>query len=503
MFAQQQRSALAIILITALFASLSPRPALAEKDWPAGTKVYVYEEKTTLWSDFGYTYDDCVNPQPGSYQDTACRRRVAWPEGGQEMEVIKGELRVQGEGYVLVNADGRYGWVPKRNITVDGVLLTSSVLSPYPGPPPAACFGEAGKASCPSLKAPTKLRGVGLTHVNLKNGSYLFVRYSASDGSTRFGWVARESLARGAPPSSEQDEAGERASEALPVTEAKPCPPRVSPWDSVTKTLTSAQDAAEGEVHKTGAEFEEFACIHASSKLYPQEKINGQPKVNFSKKKFCAHYNPKGKDKQSFRKSIARAARAFGLPESVIGCTLLIESGLYCNKAEEDEYRCYGQMGRSAIKDLTRYLKPDDSPYRKMWEAYTKRPMADFNSENIRIQGDVEMNVGAVALYLKWLLTNRLPVTQCGDCSGDPNNPNQKDLYMAVAGYNWSPYGLRKIAGISAEDLPYSKDVPEETRNYMKHMDRCLDPGNYDKFRSRKKAGVYDEREKACQGRCP
>lgn len=492
----------------ALFVSLGPSSALAERDWPAGTKVYVYEEKTTLWSDFGYTYDDCVNPQPGSHQDTACRRRVAWPEGGQEMEVIQGQLRVQDQDYVLVNAGGRYGWVPKRNVSVDGILLVSGVLSPYPGPPPEACFTtEAGKESCPMVKAPSKLLGVGLTHVTPKGkGSYLFVRYSTSDGSDRFGWVARESLARGAPPMSEQEEAADQSGEAPPVTQAKPCPPRVTPWDSVTKTLTAAQDAVQSTVHKTGEEFEEFACIHSSRNLYLEAKSKGQPgkpKVNFSKKKFCEHYNPKGKDKPSFRKSIAKAARAFGLSESVIGCTLLIESGLHCNKAEEDEYRCYGQMGRLAIKDLTRYLKPEDSPYRKMWDAYTKRPVEDFNSENIRIQGDVEMNVGAVALYLKWLLTNRLPVTQCGDCSGDPNNPNQKDLYMAVAGYNWSPYGLRQIAGISVDDLPYSKDVPEETRNYMKHMDRCLDPGNYDKFRSRKKAGVYDEREKACQGRCP
>ncbi len=465
----------------------------------------IYVERATIWSsmDVGYTYVHCRD-NPGS---EVCKRRKAWPEGG--------ELVNQREPYnqrtVIIQIGEKVGWIDIANVDINGkrVFRPSRV---YENEDLSGASFEVKKGD-PIIYAPRS--------INKNDDTYYFVDYRKWNKDTekyelRSGWIAGSTLTK----KEDIEESTAQSNQAPLPRPAKPTDDNVvypapasgrgyspGPGEAVPpicegclrgkmgKAEDEFSDVQNGIVTgpqylKFGRDLEKFACIHSSNKLY---------KGNFTQEKFCAVYANAGE--KNFRGQIRKASEKFQIPESLIGCTLMVESGLaFPEKCVE--YCGYGQIGRAAVEDLNRQmdLYPD---LKNMWQAYApSRPSHHFNNQFIRKIPDVEMQVGAVALYLRWMLTKQIPGSGCRDCSQNPSQPNRKDIYLAVAGYNWSPYGIGRIASFPAEQL--KNKVPEETRGYFGLMDRCMKAGNYGSYKNPfDDAALNRSRGAKCEKSCP
>jgi hypothetical protein len=269
------------------------------------------------------------------------------------------------------------------------------------------------------------------------------------------GWMSADQLT---PPQAETPEV------AIDSEPAKPsCLPRAK--DSLKDLQKNAkgiegqlrQETALGKI-KSDREIDHFMCIYRRKLVSDKQFEKMLPE---------------------FRQAALKAETVFHIPYAVTMCTMLIESGLYYNASEGDEYRGLGQFGSAAIEDLNKLMKDSKKPYGKMWNKYTD---ARLTNRAVRQSNNPEVATGAVALMLQWLYQDRLPAAGCRECSHN-GELNKRDLHLMVAGYNYSPYALTKIANRSLAQMQSSFPPPRETRNYMTQMDRCLEKGQDKKFR--------------------
>lgn len=480
------------------------------------TTLYIAEERATLWgpNDPGFTFRDCINPTDANLIN--CERRVAWPVSNDTVTPTPSRQVIRGVSYVYVVASGRGGWVEEstidsRNVTINknthmysqaGLSFArckqadalnqrcSADCNAKQGSDRLSCLNncsgyDAEVKSCQNKQYLTQgsaITAVAPNRIRINNENYFFVSYN-NNGQEVTGWIYEGSLSR---ISLEQDET---------ATEGDYC------TDCDTETAEPEKSAFEQAIesvatqgYKSSSELERFACLHSDSRIYGRER-------NFSKARFCAYYK---NERPSLQAQIAKAAQAFALPEAVITCTLLTESAMFHNPAESDHYRGMGQFGAKAVADLKRYLEDPSEPYKNMWSRYTKRSTSDFNDRNIRDSRDVEAVVGAVAMYAKWFLVNRIPKTNCRGCSGSTTEPNQKDIDMFIAGYNWKPYGTAEISHLSSQQLrqPGVIPPPKETKGYFKKMEKCMRPGQFNQFTHDRSSTTIQNRGEACRGPC-
>lgn len=262
------------------------------------------------------------------------------------------------------------------------------------------------------------------------------------------------------------------------------CPPRKK--DPVRETQQNASDIQDHLANQTALgqlksdrEIDHFACLYR--------------KKNISDSQF-------DKMLPQFQVAAKKAETTFKIPYGITMCTMLIESGLYYSAHEGDEYKGLGQFGSAIVEDLSKLSNNAKSPYSKMWDNYTSAPLTDHA---VRSSNNPEVATGAVAMMLRWLYQDRLPASHCKDCSSNQQF-NRRDLYLMVAGYNYSPYAIHKIANRTLSQMHQSFPPPRETRNYMTQMDRCLEKGQEKKFRVGKDdkreeiSHEYKDRKKTC-----
>lgn len=503
-----------------LAVSLAPMILFA-KTVRFGTKVeegqtwYVYEKAATLWSsmDPGFTYKDCEEPEGKATE--VCSRRQAWPLGGTPLKVVRPiqRTRINGEYLVLVKVGDVWGWANTKSMSPRYIEAQNAKFDPKsffqdsrvylnPNVDVRVCEAKPRTQGCNDYIAVPKgtaIRRFAPFAVKSKDNEYLMVDYSdESKGIKKSGWVNIESLAP-IPLNPRRPKKKESLAKALHLPDlfSKPhqcskadCSPTNSSTDQQIEDLFDAiKDSAGLVAYKNSAQLEKFACFHSKAEIYPK---------GFSFERFCSHYAGKNK----FRDSIKKAAEAFELPESLIGCTLLNESGLYFNPDENDAYPGYAQFGRPAVDDLKKKL--ERSPYKEMWKSYAGKREKDFTDHYIRKTADAEIATGAAALFMKWLLTDQIPrLSACKDCSKNNVQPNRKDVFLATAGYDWSPYGLRKIADKTPDELLELDELPEETRDYFKKIERCLEPNQFENFISDSGADAYASRKGMCDKPCP
>lgn len=300
------------------------------------------------------------------------------------------------------------------------------------------------------------------------------------DGSelNQKGWISADQIS---------DPKVEAPPQKQPV--AKPnCPPKKDPLKDASKDARSIEDhlanqMALGDV-KSNREIDHFACLYRRRTIDDKQFDDMIP---------------------DFRKAAKKAETSFKIPYAVTMCTMLIESGLYYNSSESDEYKGLGQFGSAIVEDLSKLSTNTKSPYSKMWDNYSSSSLTD---RAVRNSDDPEVATGAVAMMLRWLYQDRLPASRCKDCSTD-GKLNRRDLFLMVAGYNYSPYALDKIANRSLAAMHSSFPPPQETRDYMTQMDRCLEKGQEKKFRVGKDdkneeiSHEYKDRKASCDKNHP
>jgi hypothetical protein len=319
---------------------------------------------------------------------------------------------------------------------------------------------------------------------------YVEVTVKNADGTyhRERGWMSADQMTT---PEQDQEAAAEIADvKAATQPEKKPtCPPQHK-----NSTKEAQKNASEIQNHlanqlalgpiKSDDEINHFACLYRRHQLNDAQFDRLIPE---------------------FSKAAKKAEKAFQVPYAVTMCTMLIESGLYYDSKENDEYKGLGQFGSAMVEDLEKLVKDSKSHFGQKWNQYTS---SDLNDKTVRSSSNPEVATGAVALMMNWLYEQRLPAANCHDCSRN-DQFNRRDLYLMVAGYNYSPYAIDKFANRPLAKIQSSFPPPRETRNYMTQMDRCLEKGQEKKFRVGKDdkkeimSHEYKDRKKTCDQKYP
>lgn len=395
----------------------------------ASQQAYVSDKSAYVWSVPGFSWKECRCENSDACFPTNEDLRLSlerYSHGGAEACQSRGPLLEAGDELeVLTNDKG-------KPITADKDLIFSGKLVPK---------------------------------------KFYKVKVKGKNGKSFIGWISEHQITS----PSDQKEAEKEEPE---VADSKPCPPVKSKNTNSPKELGTfvkkMRDDISSKIElgptKSDSEVDRFMC------LYRNASINENEFSGLLKK---------------FKKAAKDAESAFQVPYSMTMCTLLVESGLKHNPNENDEYTSYGQFGSLLVEDLQK--KVASRPYSAMWNQYKSRnPSAEFTDRAIRKDGSPESATAGVAMALRWIYGERFKDVGCKDCSthkmDDPRaapmkDLNRKDLYMMVAGYNFTPYSLSKLKGKTPAALLTSYPPPKETRNYMTQMDRCMEKGQEEQLR--------------------
>ena len=442
------RPLLLIILSVACFSVLSELASAGPIQ-----KAHINRERATCWKYPGYSWRDCgdfgrsipsENERYPNYSapegiQIACQNRQAFPEAGDR---------------VIIQQDA------------NGKLRIAT--------------------------RPIFIRG------EVQNKNFYQVETRNSKGENVTCWIEAEQLTQPEPLETNEPkhpgkiEVPKEPELPKPLPEEPPCPPAESK-ETPKRRQKEAQDIVDhtrsahfalGETTKSDREINYYMCLHRDNRVNAQQFRQMLPR---------------------FQKSAKAAEASFGVNYGLTMCTLLVESGLHFIKNENDEYTGYGQFGSAIIEDLTN-LAEKNKAYGAMVSSYQTRMSGSgvrpqFTDKKIRDSSDPEHATGAVALAMKWLYEQRLPA-QCRQCT-PRNGIDRKELYLMVAGYNYSPFGLKPLANRSLASLRTTFPPPKETRNYMEQVERCLDKDQNSKFRVAAGAGYLKTRERECASMKP
>lgn len=322
---------------------------------------------------------------------------------------------------------------------------------------------------------------------------YVEVTVKNPDGSyhRERGWMSADQMTQ---PEQDQEAVAEIADIKDSKKPEKPakkpnCPPlhKTAPVEA-SKSASEIQNRLSDQLDlgptKSNKEINHFMCLYRRRKIDDAQFDQLLPK---------------------FSKAAQKAEKSFQIPYAITMCTMLIESGLYYDSQENDEYKGFGQFGSAMVEDLSKMVKDSKSSYGQKWSRYTS---SDLTDKAVRDSADPEVATGAVALMMSWLYEQRLPAANCHDCTHN-DQFNRRDLDLMVAGYNYSPYAIDKFANLPLAKLHSSFPPPRETRNYMTQMDRCLEKGQEKKFRVGKDdnkevmSHEYKDRKNSCDQKYP
>jgi hypothetical protein len=304
---------------------------------------------------------------------------------------------------------------------------------------------------------------------------YVEATVKDADGKTHLqrGWMSADQITEPEQNQAAADDLADQKIAARPETHKKPpCPPvhRKNPLHEAQKSAADIQTHLASQLAigptKSDREINHFMCLYRQKAVDDSQFDKLMPRFSAAAKK---------------------AEAVFKVPYGVTMCTMLIESGLYYNSHESDEYKGLGQFGSAMVEDLGKLVKDSSFSYKQKWNQYTSSSLTD---RAVRNSNNPEVATGAVALMMNWLYEQRLPASNCHECSHD-DRFNRRDLYLMIAGYNYSPYAISKFANRPLAKMHSSAPPPRETRNYMTQMDRCLEKGQEKKFR----VGKDDKRE--------
>lgn len=429
---------------------------------------YVYTEKASLWDVPGYSWRDCDHlrsvtnagfPIPDDKKATAAAcNRLGYPEAGQKL-------------------------ILKQN--PDGKLIYQDKMVNIGGEPVSTRF----------YQVETDIDGRRVT-----------------------GWVAEDQMTMPEIGTTDPDPDPTEIEPPPPVqkTECTTCQRRDLPTSNSEISIQMSGNAIEraatnqvtdmGQV-KSNAEIDRFMCLYRDRGLSDMRAFQDKMK--------------------KFKQAAESAEKAFQIPYALTMCTLLVESGLRRISAQEarkaDPYMGYGQFGSPVIEDLVKEKRTE--PYKTMWENFIKeQPHARFTDNAIRKNDDPVHATAAVALMMRWLYNerirapycyknrqgNRVCNPACQECSTGFDNSagtalNKRDVFLMVAGYNYTPYGVGRFSNKTMWALQNSFPPPAETRNYMLATERCMAQGQETKFRPNDNynaAGVsreYLERSEQCK----
>jgi hypothetical protein len=339
------------------------------------------------------------------------------------------------------------------------VSTESAVLMPQPGVTPD---GKATRLSSgDQVQVETRSDGTLITQVRpvRVKGNLLDETFYQVSVRGQKGWMSAHQLTEPSPreferanylnlmpknidcPTDKHESSGKLKGLALQIPELQ---------NAIDKNMPLASPKSEREIDR-------YMC------LYHDDRIESE--------KFLETY-------KKFQKSAKQASQGFGVPYGMIMCTMLVESGLFYNPREKKEYKGLPQFGSALVEDLNRVKTR--KPFDDMWSQMKKiNPQIEISDQAVRSSPDPAGPAAAIALAYQWIYWERLKKVNCKDCSIS-NQLNRKDLYMMVAGYNWGPYSLDKVAHKTASEMRNSPPPPKESRDYMARMENCLEAG-YDK----------------------
>lgn len=303
--------------------------------------------------------------------------------------------------------------------------------------------------------------------------NYYCVSYYDDDKKLMHGWVNTESVSAPSMDSKNKiklNQCGLANSSSNELAKATDTVQRTNE-KSTLSIVSAAQKKPEPKEpegrYKNESELENFMCIHRKDEAYNRAKKTREQIRAIEEK---AHQKFKEKYAR-FKLHSQNAEKAFGIPFQITLCTALIESGFRFIPNEAGPDDGYFQFTAPTVVDMKKRLNKN---YKSEWANYTKRNASDFNDINIRTKEDSEMAVAAGSLYLKWLIEKQV-ASSCSDCHRGPP-PDEKTIFLAIAGYNWSPFEMPAIARRSKKDLLTSYPPPPHTRVYMEKMRKCLSP---------------------------
>jgi hypothetical protein len=331
-------------------------------------------------------------------------------------------------------------------------------------------------------------KGEPTRYIDEKNGEFIRVHYPITDPVTgkisyRSGWVeaghmskivdrkAEEEVSRTAEPDAPSVEPPAEPSEcSLNRNEAEHC--RAAAND-IQNHLAKQPETVPTDLgsFKSGNQLRNYLCIYRDFNISIAE---------FQKKL------------PNLEKAATAAETAFGIPKEMSMCTMLVEGGLYHHPEDKDLYQGALQFGEPIVRQLFNEEINAGGSFHQRWKTYQKLTQAstgvraEWTDNNIRKSSSMIHVTGAAGLMMRWIYEER--INGCKDCSKRRPKPeseklNRRDMYMMIAGFNWSPYRLEEIYNKPLWAIKHKFPPPRETRNYILAMERCMDPNQYALFR--------------------
>jgi hypothetical protein len=189
------------------------------------------------------------------------------------------------------------------------------------------------------------------------------------------------------------------------------------------------------------------------------------------------------------------AEKAFGIPAPVLRCAMLIESGFNGKARSEMNAYGYAQVLKQTVAELGDVAQSEK--YKAMWASYKKlEPSAAITEDAVRKKSTVPSSMGAMALYLRQLLSDYV-AKECPDCHSKDESFTRKEVYLLITGYNGGQGQLIRAAKKNPVQMLTSYPPPKQTREYLVKLDNCLHAGNQETFSQSKKEAMANNRLKA------
>ena len=238
---------------------------------------------------------------------------------------------------------------------------------------------------------------------------------------------------------------------------------------TVASNLLQIQNKTDDITVKSDAELNRFICLHRGDLDSKNQKA-----VLADEEDFFSVRMPE---------SIAVAAQAesvFGVSRSLLRCTVLAESAYRKSQTSFAGAKGYAQFMPDTIDLLIKIAKDPKLPYGDMWKSYQSlNKRATLSDRAVRHSDNMPSAIGAMALYYRWMFDTELVknLSSCSDCSGDLTKMKRKDAYLLTAGYNAGHGFIADLVRKSPASIRNAFPPPDESREYVQKIERCLGSG--------------------------
>ncbi len=409
-------------------------------------EAYVRTEKAYVWSEPGWTYQDC---QPQDKKDKGPGAKTRFTRREEALETCKKREKE----HLLSESD-----------SVE--VLTSS----------------AKDTKGISIQKPIYEDKRVFFSGNWEKIRYYKVRIKGKNGADFEGWMSAEQVTRPEPKEFPQPVLAKTCKSCGLGNQSTTGLPEMKEEARVSRNSLEILQKVPDLTIKSDKELDRFACLH-----------RGPVEENDLFKRLLPEIN----------EATRQAEEAFGIPRALIRCSMLAESGLKAGLTSEAGAKGYMQVMPSTMSFIERLAKDRSLPYGEMLaQMQKKNRRVQLNNRAVREQDNISSAVAAAAFYFRFMFDTELKKViekkSCKDCSGDLGNLTRKDLYLLAVGYNAGHGLIARIAGKTPSEIRNTKEgpPPSESREYVQRIEKCMGSGWETSFKESEAALNRIERQR-------